>query len=340
MKRIAYLFSATAIAALVSLSSCKKDKDEPTVDNNPDAPEATATMTTTNQGIVETSIDVNNNTGSAKIKLDVTSTTDLDKIYIMKSEDNGSLTAQVFSSITTTDGKTFTGGSSNFSFSVPSNTKSFVFSFPVNVRSNSSAVTDVYYIWLTNGEGSFLLPTKKRVLGVAKVTLKYNSSASTVSYSTSTLNIGDQTATPGSLLVTSGQISALLTASYNDAPESADLSLSALNIAGTAKENGSGNIYLVSPDERVNLNFTSEPSGANTTYIETYSGGDFGSISGSQLQSLTVSHSSKKVLITANGVYKFETEGGKKGLIKINSITNETDGDVGAVANATVKVLN
>jgi hypothetical protein len=340
MKRIAYLFSATAMVAILALSSCKKkDKDDPTPDDNPTAPTVTASMTSTNQGMVDVSMDVNNSTGTAKIRLDVTHTGDLDEIFIMKSEDNGTLTGQVFSTITTSAGLTFTGGSSDESFDVPGSTKSFILDIPVTVRTTSSAVTDVYYIWITNGNGSFLLPTKNRVLGAAKVTLKYNSSASTTSFQSGTVNVGDQTATPGSLLVTSGQISALLTASYNDAPESADIAVVALDITGNTKTNGSSYIYLVSPDIRDDLGFTSEPAGANTTNIELYTTGDFETITGAQLQALSVS-STTKVAATVGAVYKFSTEAGKKGLMKVNSITHEADGDAGAVVNVSIKVLN
>lgn len=340
MKRIAYLFSVTAIMALLSLNSCKKkDKDDPTPDPAPTAPTVTATMTSSNQGTVDVAMDVNNSTGTAKIRLDVTHTGDLDEIFIMKSEDNGTMTGQVFATITTTAGLTFTGGSSDQSFDVPGGTQSFIVDIPVSVRTTSSAVTDVYYIWITNGNGSFTLPTKNRVLGPAKVTLRYNSSASTTSYSTATLNLGDQTATPGSLLVTSGQISALLTASYNDAPESADMAVVALDVTGTTKTNGSNYIYLVSPDIRDDLGFTGEPSGANTSYISLYTGGNFETITGAQIQGITVG-STQKVQATVGAVYAFSTEAGKKGLMKVNSIMNETDGDAGAVVNVTVKVVN
>ncbi len=339
MKKIAYLFSATALFALVSLSACKKDKDEPTPDPDPTAPSVTANMTTSNEGKVDVSLDVSNSTNIAKIKLDVTHTGDLDRIYIMKSEDNGSLTGVTFASITNSTGLTFEGGSSDYSFKVPASTQSFTLEVPVSIRTSSAAVSDVYYIWITNGTGSFLLPTKNRVLGAAKVTLKYDASASTTTFSTATVNVGDQTAVPGSLLVTSGQISALTTANYNDAPESADIAVAALDAGGTTKTNGSDYIYLVSPDIRDDLDYDLEPSGANTTYISLYAGTDFATITGSQLQALTVGTTQKALAVVGN-VYMFTTESGKKGLLKVNSITDETDGDAGAVVNVTVKVLN
>jgi hypothetical protein len=352
MKKINLLFS-TIFCSLIIFTACKKEQD-PTPDLNPDAPVVTSTMTTSNGGNTGTalaSLDVSTSTGTAKIKLDVTSTVDLDKIFIMKSEDNGTLVAQTFSTITT-GGITFTGGSSNYSFSIPGTTKTFVLEIPVSVRTTSAAVTDVYYIWITNGAGDFVKPTKNTVLGPAIVTLKYGSGASTASYSTGTASLGDQTATPGSLLVTSGQIAALLTADYIDAPQSADISLSALDGTGATKTNNSGILWLISPSLRAGLGYAgcascgaggtsvAEPTsgtGANITYIATYSG-SFDNATGADLTALSVGTATKAQITAVGNVFMFQTAKNKKGLIKVTALT-ATNGSPGT-ATVSIKVLN
>lgn len=348
MKKIAYLFSATAMIALATLSSCKKDEE--TVDNNPEAPVVTSTMTTTNGGNTGTaiaSLDVTTSTGTAKLRLDVTAGVNLDRIYIMKSQDNGALTPLSVSDITTSAG-TFSGGSASYTLKVPGSTKAFVIDIPVSVRTSSSAVTDVYYIWITDGVGDFLKPTKNVELGPATLTLKYTAATVTPYSSATGIVLGDQSnASYGSMLVTSGQVSALATADYIDAPASSDLSLSALNAAGDTKTNGSGILWLISPSLRDGLGYAgcascgaggsavAEPTtatGANITKISSYSG-DFDAATGTVLSGLSVG-STNQVKITAVGdVFQFETSKGKKGLIKVTALTTSS-------ATVSVKVLN
>ncbi|HVD98553.1 MAG TPA: hypothetical protein VNB90_10145 [Cytophagaceae bacterium] len=342
MKKIAYLFSAAAFAALSTLTSCKKDKETP-VDNNPEAPVVTSTMTTTNGGNTGTAIasmDVTTSTGTAKIRLDVTSTVDLDKIYIMKSEDNGSLQAVTVADVASQAGATFTGGSANYSLSVPGSTKSFIIDIPVSVRTTSAAVTDVYYVWITNGTGAFTKPTKNTVLGPAIITLKYTSAAPAYTYHSFSATLASQlNNTVGSLLVTSGQGGVLSTPDYDDAPTSVDLSLSSLNSTGTAL--GTNSNWLISPDQRGTVGFSNEPTSPapNATIIEAYSGSaTFDNATGSDLNSLTFG-TGNKVQITAGGVYQFKTATGKKGLIKVSSSYVYSTGTT-ATVDVTVKVLN
>lgn len=334
MKKINHLLTLLSLGSMLVFASCTKD-EEPTPDNNPTAPVLTSVMTANNKGTSGTAVatlKVDNSTGSAKLRLDVTYNGDLDRIYIMKSEDNGSLVGQNFTTITNAEGQTFTSGSADYSFKVPSSTKNFILDVPVSVRTSTSAVTDVYYVWITNGIGDFTKPTKNTVLGPAVLTLQYGAST-TASFSTGNATLGDQTAIPGSLLVTSGKIGAFLTADYNDAPESADLALVALDNTGTTKTNGSVNIYLVSPDTRTSLGFLNEPAAANTTYISAYAG-SFEDANGATLQGLNVG-TGTKVKLTQGSVYQFYTEKGKKGLIKVNTLTTGP-----GTAEVSVKVLN
>ena len=353
MKKISYLLVLGITLGTFSFFGCNK-KDDPTPDPDPipNATVVTSTMTSSNQGnsgAAIASLSVTTSTGSAKLRLDVTSTDDIDRIYIMKSEDNGSLEPLVINTIVSSSG-IFTGGSNDYSLTIPSNKKTFVIDIPVSVRTSFSAVTDVYYIWITNGTGAFTKPTKNLKLGSAVVTLKYTLSTSKA-YSSGAVQLGDQYATPGSLLVTAGQIAALNTADYVDAPASADIALGDLDVSATLRTSGvgTGNLYLFSPSLRSSLGYAgcascgaggtslAEPTG-NVTYIAVYSGGaSFESATGSDLDGLSVG-SNQKVAVTSNGVYMFETARGKKGLLKV---TSTTDGSVGnGTATISVKVLN
>ncbi len=341
MKKLSYFLSLAVLGGMVVLSSCKKTTD-PTPDANPTAKVYQSVITSNNggnSGTANVTANVTTADGTAKIRLNVTSVSNIDHIYVLLSQDNGPLQPVSQSTITDSLGNTFTGGSTDFTFS-SSNIKNFVLDVPVNIRTSTSAVSDVYYIWFTNGAGSFLKPTKNFILGPAVVKLNYTTAASSaVSYSSGTTTLGDQTASSGSLLVTSGQVSALLTSDYNDAPASADLALVALNAAGTTKTNESDILFLVSPSLRPTLGaFPSEPAtGQNVTYIESYSG-SFDSASGSDLSALSVSNTSlATTAIAAGNVYKFQTTKGKKGLLKVNSITTA---GTGATANVSIKVLN
>jgi hypothetical protein len=356
MRKLSYFLAVGILTATTVFVGCKKKKD-PTPDAAPDAPVVTSTMTTTNGGNSGTalaSLSVTTSTGTAKIRLDVTSgAADLDKIYIMKSEDNGALVAQSVASITTSDGKTFSGGSASYSLTVPSSTQSFVIDIPVSIRTTASAVSDVYYVWITNGTGDFLKPTKKTVLGPAVITLNYTA-VTVTPYSIGSVTLGDQFATPGSLLVTSGQISALGTADYVDAPGSADIALGDLNVAATTRTPspgpGTGNLYFFSPSLRPSLGYAgcgtcgaggtalTEPTTGNLTYIALYTGSvTFDNATGTDLAGLSVG-TGTKVQVQANAVYMFQTAKGKKGLLKVTSTTAGTAGN--GTAAVSVKVQN
>jgi hypothetical protein len=350
MKKISYFLVAVLTATIVFVG-CKKKTD-----SIPRASEfflATSVMTTSNKGNIGTaltSIEVDTLTGSAIIRLDVTSSVDLAQIYIMKSVDNGALTEQSIASVTTADGKTFAGGSSSYSLAIPSGTQSFVLDIPVSLRTAGPVTSDLYYIWITSSTGDFLKPTKNTVLGPAVVSFNYTKIPITP-FTIGAATLGDQYASQGSLLVTSGQMLALGTADYVDVPSSVDIALGDLNGAATAITTGAGtgNLYLFSPSLRSSLGYTgcttcgaggtalAEPTG-NLTYIAPYIGYiAFEKITGPSLAALVVG-TSTKVAVTVNGVYMFQTSAGKKGLIKVTATTAGIAG-IGT-ADVSVKVLN
>jgi len=341
------------------VSSCNK-KSDPTP-----APAATAkifTSVVTPQTVTSGSANVvgtvTTSDGSAYLKLEVTSGGDnLDHVYITTSQDNGPMAAYVpVSNYTDSTGTTYTAGGDGASYKM-ANTKNFVLLVPVTVRTTSAAVSDAYSIWFTNGKGDFSLSAKNRKLGPITITLNYVANAGP-SFSTVTgVTLGDQYATPGSLLVTSGQISALTTASYDTSAASADLSLSELNSSGdlrtgsspyTGGAKGSGSLWLISPSLRLNAGYVNEPGSANSTftstsspnmtYISVATGVDFDAATGATLAGLSVG-TTQKVQIVQGGVYQFQTAGGKQGLIKVTTLT-ATTASAGGTAVVSVKVLN
>jgi hypothetical protein len=347
MKKHVIFASLFLVGATLLVTSCSK-KNDPTPDTAPSAAIVTSTMTTTNMGntleanVVDT---VSTNAGNIKLRLNVSGNNNLDHIYILKSEDNGLFSPVIVSTITNSYG-TFNGGSTgSYSLNIP-NLSSFIVDIVLPVRTNTSAVTDVYKIWITNGSGGFTKPTKNRDLGIAVVTLKYVASAPSQTFVTATVDLGSQSAVPASLLVTSGQVSVLNTADYNDSPSSGDLRLTTMT--GGQKDNGSSAVWLFSP-AAVPTGATADgspvftvPAGSNTTYIAPYSGAtSFDNITAAALTGLTVG-TGTSVQVAAGGVYMFRTSASpsKIGLIKVNSLTAETDSDKGYVANVTVKVLN
>ena len=356
MKKLMKYAFLLFIGATVVLSSCKKTEDPIPVN----ATKVFETkMYATNYGSTDDAIvvgTVSPGDEGVAIRLNVnhSGANNLSKIYIMKSVDNDAFTPLSFTgTLSGEDGKVFTGNSSSYTLDVPSSTKSFIVDIPVTIRTTSSAVTDVYQIWITDGTGGFTKPTKNRVLGPATITLKYSASAPSATFATATVDLGSQSSNDyGSLLVTSGQVSAFLTADYNDAPESADIRFATLT--GGKKDNNSTGLWLYSPAdiETTNpavtpqANFALPTGTSRTTYFATYSGGtSFENVTASTLSGLTVGTSNKSIQVTAGSVYAFQTQSGKIGLIKINS-TGATSNFVGTGSttaqnmNVTVKVLN
>jgi hypothetical protein len=317
-----FFLKVAAITAITLLSvSCKK-KSDPTP-----APAATAKVfsttvnSLTNGGVANVTGTVTVTDGVAYLKMVGTSSQNIDHVYITTTFKVGSITTE-----------SYTVG----------NTKNFVLTVQVPVRTTSAAVSDVYRIWFTSGKGAFTAPTSHMVLGPVTFTLNYVANAGP-SYTTNTgILLGDQYATPGSLLVTSGQISALNTAAYDTSATSADLSLSELGTGGAARttsnDRGTGALYFVSPSQRATLLYANEPNGANITSISLITTVDFDKADGTVLTALS-GGSSSKVLVTQNSVYQFMTAAGKKGLIKVTNMIAATP-TAGGTATVSVKVLN
>jgi len=349
-KPLNYALATLAIASTL-FTSCSKDDEAPTPAPPANAKIFTANVTpTTGGGTANVTGVVTTSDGTAYLRMVVTSTENIDHVYITSSVDNGTTMPYVGgSNYKDSLGNEFKAGGTSGASYTTDNTKSFVLMVPVNIRTTSAAVSDVYTIWFTNGAGNFLQPTKKRVLGPVTFKLNYGANVGASYASVSGISLGDQFKNGiGSLLVTSGQVSALETAAYNEAPESADISLSELNDAGTKRTGGvnaatdpqgSGVSWFIAPSDRLGVGYpaVNEPTGANTTYISS-SSLDFDAATGATLSALTVG-TGTKVKIVEGGVYQFQTESGKKGLIKVTSLTDAT-ASAGGTAIVSVKVLN
>ncbi|MDB5272688.1 MAG: hypothetical protein JWO58_1055 [Chitinophagaceae bacterium] len=362
MKKLMNYASLFLMTAIAVLSSCSK-KNDPTPDSNPNAKVFETKMYATNYGstgdaIVVGTVSTTDTTVKLRLNVNHTGTNNLSKIFIMKSVDNGAFTPLIspnVSAITNSYG-TFAVNSS-YTFDVPSGTKSFILDLPVAVRTSAATTaTDVYQIWVTDGAGAFSKPGKNRVLGLATITLKYSEAASSSTFATATVDVGSQSSADyGSFIVTSGQVSSLITSDYNDSPGSADIRFVTLNGSGK-KDNTTSTIYFYSPANVGDANpagdgsadftvFTnSDPLLASrTTKLNVYSGGtSFDNVTAATLSALSVS-SGTNVALTVGSVYAFQTQDGKKGLIKVNTTGsgNPVSGQTSARnANVTIKVQN
>jgi hypothetical protein len=334
---------AASIAAVLLLTSCGKKSDPTAVNSSTKTFTSVVTPQTVSNGTANVIGLVTTSDGSAYLKLQVTSTSNLNYVYVTSSQDNGPMAPYIpTSNFTDSLGNTFKAGNSNASYTM-SNTKNFVLEIPVSIRTTAAAVSDVYTIWFTSGKGSFTLPAQRLGLGPVTFTLNYSANSGP-SYSSATgVVLGDQTATPGSLLVTSGQISALTTALYDSSTTSADIALCALDQAtGSVKTNNSGYLFLTSPSKRVSYGWNSEASftpAPNVTYISNASNTiNFATASGNDLANLSVGTSSLQVgPISLNTVYQFTTAKGKNGLIQVTAINITPSG---STATVSVKVQN
>jgi hypothetical protein len=332
--------AVASITAGLLLTSCSKKNDPTAVNSSTKTFTSVVTPQTVSNGSANVIGLVTTSDGSAYLKLQVTSTSNLNYVYVTSSQDNGPMAPYIpTSNFTDSLGNTFKAGNSNASYTM-SNTKNFVLEIPVSIRTTAAAVSDVYTIWFTSGKGSFTLPAQRLGLGPVTFTLNYSANAGP-SYSSATgIVLGDQTATPGSLLVTGGQISALTTALYDSSATSADIALCALNQAGNTKTNNSGYLFLTSPSARSGYTYQNEPTNPspNTTYISNYTGSiSFSSASGSDLASLSVGTGTQVGPIVLNAVYQFTTARGKNGLIQVTAMSITPSG---STATVSVKVQN
>ena len=389
MKKVVKFASLLLVGGTLIFTSCGKKKDDAVTPNPvPSTPSCDGGSAKTKQVIIDNSTSTstyvtgyNQNVtkcdGSAIIYLDVKASKDMDKIYMTLSQDNGP-SSPVFSgdqdgfagsnskTSAEADGtpkKTFKAGSSSngYTLDIPdlggglTSTSYIKVPVVVPIRNSDAATTDVYTIWITNGNGSFNSPGTRTVIGPIVVTLNYKGTSSATYVQASGLLLGDQTATPPSYLATRGQITPIsggdIYAGLTDATEKqtalngTDINFISISSDGTIYGNSCGTAtgakpYFISAGLRSSLNPSgclSNTEGTVMTKFATYSGTDFATISASQLSSLPTP-TADRVEVTEGGVYVFKTADGRKGLIKAYSLTKSSSGKLNATVKVDVKV--
>lgn len=341
------------ILSFVLLISCAVQKD-PTPDAHPYA--KIVKLSIKNIGTANVVDTVKAGDEVVKLRLKVKADAIARYIYILQAADNGTMSPLPIPTIINKYG-TFTGGSSStYSLKIPDLTSfaidSFIIEVAVSVRNTTTALNDVYKIWVTTDVGSFSLPADNRTFGSATINLMYAPSYFPITFSTATASLGSQSSKSyGSFLSTSGQITAQDSASYINAPESADIRL--VTLTSGKKDNNSTSLWLYSPMDVTQTNpavigqtdFILPVYASRTTYFGTYTGSiAFEEVDANTLNGLS-NPSSKSVEVVEEGIYIFKTEEGKKGLIRINSVGATTNfGGTGSTtaqnASVSVKVLN
>jgi len=348
-------YSRFAILIISMLCVCCSIPKDLTPDAHPNAKAYTSVINTVNMGNSAAANIVDSvKAGSevVKLRLDVTASAPVQHVYIVYATDNGTFQPMPVPT-TTNEYGTFIGGNANtYSLKVPKLT-SFVLDIFVSVRNTNTALNDVYKIWVTDTLGSFTMPDYNRKLGTATVNLMYKTASLPATYTAATFFMGSQSSRNyGSLLSTGAQIASMDSVAYTMSPGSADVRL--VTLTSGKKDNNSIGLWLYSPADVAlanpavsgQTNFvlpTTDPS--KTTKFGAYTGTVlFDEVKTAELIALPAP-TEKSIEVAQGGTYIFETQEGKKGLIKINStaVANSIGGtgsSTGQNINASVKILN
>jgi len=175
MKKLSYYLSVALLATTVVLSSCKKSDDDPTPDNL--TADVSLTMNQTNgTGSHNENLTVKNTQGSAVIEVTAITTTSVDmkRLYIYKSQDGETRTSIGLDGFKQ-------DGNDNYYYEIPNDSKNnFTLKRSVNVSSNTTRETDVYYFYFTDGSDfNVLSPGGDLLLGPGSITLIYDVDLST-----------------------------------------------------------------------------------------------------------------------------------------------------------------
>ncbi len=329
MRKLSYFLVVGLLTATILFVGCEKiaapqPYPSPAPAPKPEGPVVTSFMNDQNhgnEGNALTSLRITTDTGKVKIRLNVKeSYGHLSFIYIMKSEDNGPLVPVSVPSFTTSFG-TFQGNSLIASLTVPTlsgyGDENFIIDIPVPVRTNPSAVTDVYYIWMTGAGGNFFQPDMNCALGPALITLNYTDATDTP-FTTATFDVGTQSALDSSYLVAMGKAGALGPITYAESPGSSEIVFVTLDGSGKMNKTAS-NVYMCSPSYLhsgpMDVYPPSDGSAAlpvipgyRVTMLAPYTGStSFDNVTATDLKFADlVSQWGSKIQVTAGGVYEFQ----------------------------------
>lgn len=170
MKKVSYYLSVALLATTVVLSSCKKSEDDPTPSNL--TPDVTLTMNQSNgTSTANEDLTVFNTDGSTVLEVTAitTSSTDMKRLYVYKSEDNGTINSVNLDGFKQ-------DGNNNYYYEIPSDNKNnFTLKRSVMVSSNTSRDTDVYYFYFTKDNNfNRTTPGTDLLLGPGTITLIYD----------------------------------------------------------------------------------------------------------------------------------------------------------------------
>ncbi|MBC7486784.1 MAG: hypothetical protein H7282_08530 [Cytophagaceae bacterium] len=354
IKRFLPLFFAISFIVIVA-SSCVSKYQVP--DAHPNAKIYSIVINKLNGGNTAGAIVVDSVQGGSEvvklsINVDATDTKAAQYIYIVYATDNGAFLPLPVPT-TINEFGTFEGGnSSTYSLKVPAVTI-FTIDVFVSVRNMTTATNDVYKIWITDSIGSFARPTYRRILGTSTINLRYKPASLRDTYTLNTIYAGSQSSRNyGSFIATATQIVAMDSTAYAQSPKSADISM--VTLSAGKKDNNSASLWLYSPADITQAN--PAVSGQtdfvlptfetpNTTYFDVYSGATlFDSVKTTTLLALPTP-TNKSIQVSTGGVYVFQTQTGKKGLIRVNSTAVATSsGGIGSTtgqnASVSIKVLN
>lgn len=368
MKKVVKFASLLLVGGTLIFTSCGKKKDDevtpvvttPSCDGGSVKTVSTSPLdnsTNANTYAKAYAINVSKCDGSAIIMLDVKSDKDMDKIYMVLSQDNGPSSPVYVGNSTgyagaivasPTADKTFTAGSASkgYSLDIPDGLASSKYiQVPVSVpiRNSDAATTDVYTIWITNGTGDFTANGKRTVIGPITVTMNYKGASTT--YISGTAVLGDQNATPPSYLTTNGQIgtfsgTALIEASMTADEKSATLNSADIDFVGLAADGssiGAGQTpYFIGVGLRNSIGFTGNTEGSDITKFSVYSGSkSFDDMSASDISALSAP-TADRIKVDDNTTYIFLTSDNRKGVIRTSGLSTST---TGKTVNVKVKAL-
>lgn len=289
------------------------------------------------------SCEINSAQLSDTLYLDLKSQYDMGYIYITKVEDNGNPQRLITNTALMTDdfeSVAPSGVSQSFSYEIAPSygpIKALKLKVPVTIRA-SATMSDVYCIWVTSIQGDFSVPTKNKIIGPIKVFLKYGQG---LTYSTiRDTTMGDQNAIRSGFMATIGRLgtvqSALITT--DTAFRSVDVNFVSLN------ENGDslGSIpNFIAPSIRDSLKFKDFLyAGARRTRYAPYGGSSsFESFNGQSLLDLPTP-TANRVVLQQGKMYVFQTQDGRKGIIKVDTLKAEPRLNGGNLAVTSIKVLD
>ena len=168
MKKVLKHASLFLIGAIVTLSSCKKTDDDPTPDNlNADV---TLTMNETSSSTGNENLNVKyGQTVVLQVTAVSTTSTDMRRLYVYKSEDGSSTKTNV------TDWSGFKADANGaYYYEIPgANKNNFSLKRDVTVSSNTSREMDKYFFYFTDNSAFNVGSTSGLLLGPGTITLIY-----------------------------------------------------------------------------------------------------------------------------------------------------------------------